>query len=118
MPAKWNVPGTAADFLINVRLLGSHLNLLIEFLQSVYSMVATTSGTLNSLYPALVIALSNCSPYFKNLSVSASTRLVQLVTAFSNATFLLSEEGNPRLLFFMYGKTTFAHAIADFVLKA
>lgn len=81
-------------------------------------MVATTSGTLNSLYPALVIALSNCAPYFKNLSVSASTRLVQLVTAFSNATFLLSDEGNPRLLFFMYGKTTFAHIVADLILKA
>lgn len=81
-------------------------------------MVATTSGTLNSLYPALVIALSNCAPYFKNLSVSASTRLVQLVTAFSNATFLLSDEGNPRLLFFMYGRTTFIHTIADLILKA
>lgn len=118
MPPKWHVPGTAADFLINVRLLEFHLNLLTKFLQSVYSMVATTSGTLNSLYPALVIALSNCAPYFKNLSVSASTRLVQLITAFSNATFLLSDEGNPRLLFFMYGKTTFACAVADLILKA
>ena len=95
----------------------SILTILIEFPQSVYSMVATTSGTLNSLYPALIIALSNCAPYFKNLSVSASTRLVQLVTAFSNATFLLSDEGNPRLLFFMYGKTPFAHSIADLISR-
>ena len=80
-------------------------------------MVATTSGTLNSLYPALVIALSNCAPYFKNLSVSASTRLVQLVTAFSNATFLLSDEGNPRLLFFVYEGTIFAYTVADLIFK-
>ena len=118
LPPKWHVPGTAADFLINVRPLTICLELLIEFLQSVYSMVATTSGTLNSLYPALIIALSNCAPYFKNLSVLASTRLVQLVTAFSNATFLLSDEGNPRLLFFMYGRTASAWTVADLTLKA
>jgi len=118
LPPKWHAPGTAADFLINVRPLGPHLNLLIKSFQSVYSMVATTSGTLNSLYPALVIALSNCAPYFKNLSVSSSTRLVQLITAFSNATFLLSDEGNPRLLFFMCGRTTFAYTVADLILQA
>ena len=64
-------------------------------------MVATTSGALNSLYPALIIALSNSAPYFKNLGVTASTRLIQLFTAFSNPSFLLADEGHPRLLFFM-----------------
>ncbi|KAF7295126.1 hypothetical protein MIND_01051100 [Mycena indigotica] len=82
---KWNVPGTAADFIIH----------------AIYSMVATTSGQLNALYPALIIALSNSAPYFKNLTVTASTRLLQLFTSFSNALFLLSDEGHPRLLFFM-----------------
>ncbi|KAF9009367.1 high-temperature-induced dauer-formation protein-domain-containing protein [Cyathus striatus] len=85
LPAKWNFGGTAADFLI----------------MAIYSIVATTSGALNSLYPALIIALSNASPYFKNLSVPGSTRLIQLLTSFSNPVFLLSDEGNPRLLFFM-----------------
>ncbi|KAL0567514.1 hypothetical protein V5O48_014482 [Marasmius crinis-equi] len=85
IPTKWTVPGSAADFLIC----------------SVYSIVATTSGALNSLYPALIIALSNCAPYFKNLGVTSSTRLVQLFTSFSNPSFLLSDEGHPRLLFFM-----------------
>ena len=64
-------------------------------------MVATTSGSLNSLYPAFIIALSNSAPYFKNLSVTSSARLLQLFTAFSNPSFLLSDEGHPRLLFFM-----------------
>ena len=64
-------------------------------------MVATTSGSLNSLYPALIIALANSTPYFKNLSVTSSARLLQLFTAFSNPSFLLSDEGHPRLLFFM-----------------
>ncbi|KAJ8078530.1 hypothetical protein PM082_012813 [Marasmius tenuissimus] len=85
IPAKWAVPGSAADFLIC----------------SIYSIVATTSGALNSLYPAFIIALSNCAPHFKNLGVTSSTRLVQLFTSFSNPSFLLSDEGHPRLLFFM-----------------
>ncbi|KZT28593.1 hypothetical protein NEOLEDRAFT_1129424 [Neolentinus lepideus HHB14362 ss-1] len=85
LPAKWQPVGTAGDFMIN----------------SIYAIVATTSGNLNSLYPALIIALSNCAPYFKNLSVTASTRLVQLFTSFSNSLFLLSDEGHPRLLYFM-----------------
>ncbi|KAJ7098145.1 high-temperature-induced dauer-formation protein-domain-containing protein [Mycena belliarum] len=84
LPAKWNAPGTAADFIIN----------------AVYAIVATTSGTLNSLYPALVIALSNSAPYFENLTVTASARLIQLFTSFSNPLFLLADEGHPRLLFF------------------
>ncbi|CAK5279543.1 unnamed protein product, partial [Mycena citricolor] len=85
LPAKWNAPGTAADFLIN----------------AIYAIVATTSGALNSLYPALVIALSNSAPYFQNLTVTASARLIQLFASFSNPMFLLSDEGHPRLLFFM-----------------
>ncbi|OCH95639.1 hypothetical protein OBBRIDRAFT_745433 [Obba rivulosa] len=85
VPPKWSTVGTAGDFMV----------------QAIYSMVATTSGALNSLYPALVIALANAAPYFKNLSVTSSTRLIQLFSAFSNPSFLLSDEGHPRLLFFM-----------------
>jgi hypothetical protein len=68
---------------------------------SIYAMVATTGGTLSSLYPALIISISNCAPYFKNLSVKASTRLVQLFQAFSSPPFLLADEGHPRLVFFL-----------------
>ncbi|KAF9818909.1 hypothetical protein IEO21_02447 [Rhodonia placenta] len=85
VPPKWSNLGTAADFMIH----------------AIYAMVATTSGALTSLYPAFIIALSNSAPYFKNLSITSSTRLVQLFTAFSNPSFLLSDEGHPRLLFFM-----------------
>lgn len=102
LPAKWNSPGTAADFMINVSpfaLTLTHFNR--DRGQAVYAIVATTSGALNSLYPALVIALSNSAPYFKNLTVTASARLIQLFTSFSNPLFLLADEGHPRLLFFM-----------------
>jgi hypothetical protein len=65
-------------------------------------MVATTSGTLTSIYPSLIITLSNSAPYFKNLTVTTSARLIQLFTSFLNPSFLLSDEGHPRLLFFMF----------------
>ena len=65
-------------------------------------MIATTSGTLSSLYPAFIIALANASPYFKNLSVNSSARLLHLFTSFSNPSFLLADEGHPRLLFFTF----------------
>ncbi|KAI9453436.1 hypothetical protein F5148DRAFT_985546, partial [Russula earlei] len=83
--AKWNVGGSTADFRIN----------------AVYHMIATTSGSLNAMYPALVIALSNSAPYFKSLSLNSSTRLLQLFSSFANPTFLLADEGHPKLLFFM-----------------
>lgn len=89
IPTKWvshgASHGTAGDFIIT----------------SVYSIIATTSGSLNSIYPALIIALANAAPYFKNLSVVASNRLLQLFTSFSNPLFLLSDESHPRLLFLM-----------------
>ncbi|RDB24171.1 Protein HID1 [Hypsizygus marmoreus] len=85
LPTKWNAAGTAADFMVN----------------AIYAIVATTSGALNSLYPALIIALANSAPHFKDLTVTASTRLIQLFTSFSNPLFLLADEGHPRLLFFM-----------------
>ncbi|OJA17561.1 hypothetical protein AZE42_09097 [Rhizopogon vesiculosus] len=89
IPTKWvpqgTLHGTAADFMIT----------------SIYSIIATTSGSLNSIYPALIIALANAAPYFKNLSVVTSNRLLQLFTSFSNPLFLLSDESHPRLLFLM-----------------
>uniref|UniRef100_A0A8H7Y292 RecA family profile 1 domain-containing protein n=1 Tax=Psilocybe cubensis TaxID=181762 RepID=A0A8H7Y292_PSICU len=85
IPTKWGPVDTIADFMIH----------------AVYAIVATTSGSLTSLYPALIIALSNAAPYFKHIGVSASARLLQLFNSFSNPLFLLSDEGHPRLLFFM-----------------
>ncbi|KAF8162962.1 high-temperature-induced dauer-formation protein-domain-containing protein [Crassisporium funariophilum] len=85
LPTKWGPVDSAAEFMIH----------------AIYAIVATTSGNLSSLYPALIIALSNAAPYFKNIGVTASARLIQLFTSFSNPLFLLSDEGHPRLLFFM-----------------
>ncbi|KAF8328817.1 high-temperature-induced dauer-formation protein-domain-containing protein [Cantharellus anzutake] len=85
IPSKWQALGSAGDF----------------FITSIYSIVATTSGSLNSLYPALIIAISNVAPYFQNLTVISATKLIHLFTAFSNPMFLLADDSHPRLVFFM-----------------
>ncbi|TCD66472.1 hypothetical protein EIP91_001352 [Steccherinum ochraceum] len=85
VPQKRGTAGNGGDFLVN----------------AIYCMIATTSGTLSSLYPAFVIALANSAPYFKHLNINASARLVQLFTTFASPSFLLVDEGHPRLLYFM-----------------
>lgn len=66
---------------------------------SIHTLVFTTKARLASLYPAFVLAIANTSVYLKRLSVVSSTRLLQLFLAFSAPSFLLMEEGNPRLVF-------------------
>ncbi|KAG9086018.1 hypothetical protein FS749_003968, partial [Ceratobasidium sp. UAMH 11750] len=85
VPAKWATAGTTGDFMIT----------------SIYSIVATTSGTLTSLYPALIITLSNISPHLTNLTITASSRLTSLLTSFSSPLFLLADESHPRLVYFV-----------------
>ncbi|KAG8742998.1 hypothetical protein FRC10_000568 [Ceratobasidium sp. 414] len=85
VPAKWATAGTMGDFMIT----------------SIYSIVATTSGTLTSLYPALIITLSNISPHLTNLTITSSGRLTSLLTSFSSPLFLLADESHPRLVYFV-----------------
>ncbi|KAF9533431.1 high-temperature-induced dauer-formation protein-domain-containing protein [Crepidotus variabilis] len=85
LPTKWGPVDTAQDFLI----------------QAIYAIVASTSGALSSVYPAMIITLSNAAPHFKHVGVAASARLLQLFTSFANPLFLLADEGHPRLLFFI-----------------
>ena len=80
---RYGVPGTLADFLV----------------VSIYTLVFTTKARLAAMYPAFVLTIDNISPYAKGLSQVSATRLVQLFLAFSAPSFLLMEEGNPRLVF-------------------
>jgi len=83
--AKFNVPGSLADFLI----------------VSVYTLIFSTKAKLASLYPSFVLAIANVSPHLKALGPVASTKLTQLFLAFAAPGFLLMEEGNPRLVFYL-----------------
>ncbi|RDB14521.1 hypothetical protein Hypma_016622 [Hypsizygus marmoreus] len=54
--------------------------------------------------PALTIALANSAPHFKDLTVTAPTRLIQLFTSFSNPLFL-RRSPQAAVLYVLYGKT-------------
>ncbi len=103
VPARWQVVGSTADFMIVVSLIVTYLFKLWSSSgspsQSMYS-IATTPG-LNPLFPAMTITISNAAPYLKNLGVPASTRLLQLFKAFSAPNFLLADEGHPRLVYYL-----------------
>lgn len=95
-------PGSAAKVQLPNRLglLGG--NTAIDYLvQGVYMLIATTNGQLASLYAPLVISLSNTAPAWRSISITASTRIIHLLRSFSQPSFLLSEEGHPRLLFYI-----------------
>lgn len=83
--SKYGVPGSTADF----------------FIVSICSLIFSTKGALASLYPSLVVCLTNVSPYIKGLTALAATRLVQLFLAFSAPSFILAEDGNVRLVYYL-----------------
>ncbi|KAI9477817.1 MAG: high-temperature-induced dauer-formation protein-domain-containing protein [Benjaminiella poitrasii] len=85
--------GTYADFLII----------------SIFSLIATTQGKLSSLYPALLLTISNISPYLTHLSVTTATKLVALFHSMSSPSFLFADEHNYQLT--MYLLETFNNMI-------
>ncbi|CAO3638685.1 unnamed protein product [Mucor hiemalis] len=73
--------GTYADFLII----------------SIFSMIASTQGRLSTLYPSLILTISNISPYLINLGVTTVSKLMTLFHSMSSPAFLLADELNFQL---------------------
>ncbi|SOV09697.1 uncharacterized protein UDID_07848 [Ustilago sp. UG-2017a] len=95
-------PGSAAKIHLPARLGLVAGNTAIDHLvQGVYILIATTKSRLSNLYAPLVISLSNTAPAWRSLSITASTKVVHLLRSFSQPAFLLSDEGHPRLLFYV-----------------
>ncbi|GAA5901792.1 uncharacterized protein JCM6883_000399 [Sporobolomyces salmoneus] len=85
---------------------GSSTVTLIEFLiTSAHSLILSPStnksGRLSTLYPSIILSIDNLSPYIVELSGDASTRLVRIWLAFSAPSWVLMEEGNPRLIYYL-----------------
>lgn len=59
----------------------------------------STRSSLSTLYPSLLLTVSNLSPLFRDVGADAATRLVRVWLAFSAPSWVLMEEGNPRLIF-------------------
>ncbi|CBQ69881.1 conserved hypothetical protein [Sporisorium reilianum SRZ2] len=95
-------PGSAARVQLPSRLgLVAGTTAIDVLVQGVYALIATTKGQLASLYAPLVIALSNTAPEWRSLSITASSRVIHLLRSFAQPAFLLSDEGHPRLLFYV-----------------
>lgn len=68
------------------------------FFQTLFSLIASSKGTLSTLYPALTITISNISPYLKNLSQLTCSKLLALFSSMSAPGFLLADEANHTLI--------------------
>lgn len=60
-------------------------------------MIASTQGKLSSLYPALILTISNISPYLTNLGVTTASKLLTLFHSMSSPSFLMADEYNFQL---------------------
>ncbi|GAA5883269.1 hypothetical protein JCM3774_001791 [Rhodotorula dairenensis] len=62
---------------------------------------ASYRAALSTLYPSLILAVTNLSPLVRELESDAATRLARVWLAFSAPSWILMEEGNPRLVFYL-----------------
>lgn len=74
---------------------GSYADFLIV---SIHTLITTSKGRLDAVYPALLAIISNMAAYTQNLSMVTSTKLLQLFTTMSAPSFLLANENNHDLL--------------------
>ncbi|KAL8994476.1 MAG: hypothetical protein Q9169_005567 [Polycauliona sp. 2 TL-2023] len=77
-----NFSGTYADYLII----------------SIHTLITTSKGKLDAIYPALLATINNTAPYLQALSPLSSSKLIQLFASMSAPSFLLANETNYALL--------------------
>jgi High-temperature-induced dauer-formation protein len=77
-----NFRGTYADFLI----------------ASIHTLITGSKGKLDAIYPALLAIINNLAAYTQHLSMSSSSKLLQLFASMSAPSFLLANETNHALL--------------------
>ncbi|KAF1996964.1 hypothetical protein P154DRAFT_607103 [Amniculicola lignicola CBS 123094] len=85
LPASIRIPnfhGTYADYLIT----------------SIYTLLTTSKGKLDAIYPALLAIINNIAAYVQNLGRAPSSKLLQLFASMSSPHFLFANETNHKLL--------------------
>jgi hypothetical protein len=60
--------------------------------------MTTSKGNLDTVYPALLIILTNVAPHIQHISPSACSKVIQLFSSMSAPSFLLANETNHTLL--------------------
>ncbi|KAH7413795.1 high-temperature-induced dauer-formation protein-domain-containing protein [Phaeosphaeria sp. MPI-PUGE-AT-0046c] len=85
LPASIRIPnfhGTYADYVIT----------------SIYTLLTTSKGRLDAVYPALLAILNNIAAYVQNIGRATSSKLLQLFASMSSPSFLFANENNHTLL--------------------
>ncbi|RJE23776.1 hypothetical protein PHISCL_03861, partial [Aspergillus sclerotialis] len=74
---------------------GSYADYLIT---SIHTLMTTSKGNLNAVYPALLAIINNISAYIQHMSPSGCSKLLQLFSSMAAPSFLLANETNHLLL--------------------
>ncbi|KAJ5637152.1 Nuclear pore complex component [Penicillium lividum] len=74
---------------------GSYADYLI---MSIHTLMTTSKGNLDTVYPALMIILNNVAPYIQQISAVTCPKIIQLFSSMSAPSFLLANETNHSLL--------------------
>jgi hypothetical protein len=92
-----NFHGTYADYLITVS--GTiRVQKTAKTRQSIYTLLTTSKGKLDAIYPALLAIINNIAAYVQNLGRAPSSKLLQLFASMSSPSFLFANESNHTLL--------------------
>ncbi|KAL3487729.1 high-temperature-induced dauer-formation protein-domain-containing protein [Aspergillus germanicus] len=74
---------------------GTHGDFLLI---SIHTLITTSKGKLNAVYPALLAVINNLAPYVENLSPETCSKILQLFSSMAAPSFLLANETNHALL--------------------
>ncbi|KAI9268708.1 high-temperature-induced dauer-formation protein-domain-containing protein, partial [Sporodiniella umbellata] len=74
---------------------GSYANYLIL---GIFSLIASSRGTLSTLYPAFITTITNISFCIKNITPITASKLIALFSSMSAPAFLLADEANHELI--------------------
>lgn len=77
---------------------GSHGDLLIIVF---HKLITSGHARISSLYDCLLTIIVNISPYLKKLTMVTATKILHLIEAFCQPTFLFAQQQNHHLIFFL-----------------
>ncbi|KAL4883047.1 high-temperature-induced dauer-formation protein-domain-containing protein [Aspergillus karnatakaensis] len=74
---------------------GSYADFLLI---SIHTLITTSKGKLNAVYPALLAVINNIAPYLEHSVPETASKILQLFSSMAAPSFLLANETNHALL--------------------
>ncbi|KAH7135059.1 high-temperature-induced dauer-formation protein-domain-containing protein [Dendryphion nanum] len=82
----------------SIRILNFHGTYADYVITSIYTLLTTSKGKLDAIYPALLAIINNIAAHVQNLGRAPSSKLMQLFASMSSPSFLFANENNHTLL--------------------